>query len=81
MKFLDRAKTTLPEGFVNLDSAAGQNGLAAAQEKRFSGIMDDETWERLKPALEEWAKANAPANGQASSDAGMLSPPATQGAS
>lgn len=60
MKFLERAKTALPDGMVTLDyppTAAGQQGAERAG-KRFSSVIDDETMERLGPAIEAYVKRN-----------------------
>lgn len=93
LKFLERAKDTLPEGMVNFQSPADQpstgasasssatqsnfaansqietsnsgnnnnnnnSGIDLASARRFSGLMDDETLERLAPALNEWYRKN-----------------------
>lgn len=55
MKFLERAKSTLPDGMVDMDKAAERGS------KRYSGLIDDETMEKLGPAIDAYTRRNSSA--------------------
>lgn len=57
MKFLERAKSSLPDGMVNLEQVTEKGS------RRYSGIIDDETMEKLGPAIDAYSRrnSNAPA--------------------
>lgn len=76
MRFLERARSTLPEGFSGIvnglgtsSSSAGDIGgvtdFGADLTRRYSGIMDAETLDRLGPALNEWRQRNDRENSNA----------------
>ena len=50
MKFVERAQTVLPEGTINVADTSD------TQSRRYSGLMDEQTMEKLGPALDEWHK-------------------------
>jgi len=64
MRFLERAKATLPDGMVTIEArptsaSMGASAYGGPAARRYSGLLDDETMDRLGPALDAWLKRNA----------------------